>query len=74
MTLAQAVSAPELVLTVEEIAAVEHAIVPTLRFRLRVDAGGREVRSLALNVQVRIDATRRSYEACLLYTSPSPRD
>jgi len=63
VTLAQAVSAPELVLTVEEIAAVEHAIVPTLRFRLRVGAGGREVRSLALNVQVRIDATRRSYEA-----------
>ncbi len=62
MTVAEVVPAPELALAVEDISAVEHAIVPTLRFRVRVDAGGREVRSLALNVQLRIDATRRSYE------------
>ena len=62
MTVAEVVPAPELALAVEDVSAVEHAIVPTLRFRVRVDAGGREVRSLALNVQLRIDATRRSYE------------
>jgi hypothetical protein len=55
-------SAPELELTVLEVAASPHAVVPTLCFRLRVDAGAREVRSLALNVQLRIDATRRRYE------------
>jgi len=55
-------SAPELEVAIEEVAAVEHAVVPTLRIRLHVDSGGRDIRSLALNVQLRLDATRRSYE------------
>ncbi|MFL5955487.1 MAG: DUF6084 family protein [Gaiellaceae bacterium] len=54
--------APQLDLVVEDVTAVEHVAVPTIAFRVHVDAGGREVRALALNVQLRIDATRRSYE------------
>jgi hypothetical protein len=49
-------AAPELAFAVEDVTAVVHAVVPTLCFRLRLDAGEREVRSLGLNVQVRIDA------------------
>jgi hypothetical protein len=52
-------AAPELELAIGELSAVAHAAVPTLCFRLCIDAHGREVRSVALNVQVRIDATRR---------------
>jgi hypothetical protein len=59
----EATAAPQLGLTVSDVSAVAEAVVPTLRFRLRVDAAGREVRALALNVQVRIDAARRRYEA-----------
>ncbi len=62
MSAVAAIAAPELDLAVEEVTAVEHAVVPTLCVRLHVDARGREVRSLALNVQLRLDATRRSYE------------
>jgi hypothetical protein len=54
--------APSLEFAVDDVTAVAHAAVPTLCFRLHLDAGGREVRSLGLNVQVRIDATRRRYE------------
>lgn len=54
--------APQLALSVDEVTAVAFAAVPTLCFRLHVDAGAREVRSVGLNVQVRIDATRRRYE------------
>lgn len=43
--------------------ALEHAVVPTLCFRVAIDAGGADVRSLALNVQLRIDAARRAYDA-----------
>jgi hypothetical protein len=55
-------AAPTLELTVEDVTAAAHAVIPTLSFRLRLDAGDREVRSVALNVQLRIDATRRRYE------------
>ena len=41
---------------------MEYAAVPTLRFGLRVQSSA-PVRSVALNVQVRIAATRRSYSA-----------
>lgn len=47
---------------VEHVRALEHAVVPTLVFDVHVDAAGREVRSLGLNVQVRIDAPRRAYD------------
>jgi hypothetical protein len=56
-------AAPEVDFAVEGVTALAHAVVPTIRFRLRLDAGGREVRSLGLNVQLRIDATRRRYES-----------
>ena len=63
MTVASpAVEAPQLDFRVESVEAVEHAVVPTLAFGLRIDAGGREIRSLALDVQVRIAATRRRYD------------
>ncbi len=62
MTSVAASSAPELEFAIDGVTAVVHAAVPTLCFRLRLDADGREVRSLALNVQLRIDATRRRYE------------
>jgi hypothetical protein len=53
---------PQLDFRVEGVEALEHAVVPTLCFRLGIDAGGRDVRSLALNVQIRIDAARRAYD------------
>ncbi len=62
MTSVAASVAPEVTYAVEDVTAVVHAVVPTLGFRLRLDSGDREVRSLGLNVQLRIDATRRRYE------------
>jgi len=56
------VEAPQLDFQVEQVDAVEHAVVPTLAFAIRIDAGGYEIRSLALDVQVRIAATRRRYD------------
>jgi Family of unknown function (DUF6084) len=53
---------PQLEFSVEDVTAVGHAVVPTLCFRVAVEAGGREIRSLALNVQLRIDAARRAYD------------
>jgi Family of unknown function (DUF6084) len=56
-------AAPKLAFSVEDGGVLEHAAVPTLRFALRVEeAGGGSVRSVSLNVQVRIAATRRSYD------------
>ncbi len=59
---ASAIEAPRLDFRVESVTAAEHAVVPALVFRLHVDAGGREIRALALNVQLRLDAPRRSYD------------
>jgi Family of unknown function (DUF6084) len=53
-------AAPELAFSVVDGDVLEHAAVPTLRFVLRVESTG-EVRSVSLNVQVRIAATRRPY-------------
>jgi hypothetical protein len=53
-------AAPELGFLVEDGGVLEHAAVPTLRFALRVESTG-EVRSLSLNVQLRIAATQRAY-------------
>jgi hypothetical protein len=55
------VAPPRLDFRVESLAAAEYAAVPTLVFRVHVDAGGREIRSLSLNTQLRIDAARRRY-------------
>lgn len=54
---------PELIFGVESAEAVEHAIVPTLSLRLRVERrGGGPVHSIGLSTQIRIAATRRSYD------------
>jgi hypothetical protein len=55
---------PELAFSIEAAGVLEHAALPTLRFDLRIDSGGSAVRSLALNVQLRIAATGRSYSEC----------
>jgi Family of unknown function (DUF6084) len=53
-------AAPELAFSVEDGGVLDHAAVPTLRFALRVDTTA-DVRSLSLNVQLRIAATQRAY-------------
>ena len=56
--------APELTFAVEDAGAMAHAAVPTLRFAVRVEsASAARIRSVALNVQLRIAATRRHYDA-----------
>ncbi len=53
---------PELDFVVEDVVAMAHTAVPTLAFRVRVTGRGpEEVRGVALECQVRIDATRRRY-------------
>jgi hypothetical protein len=52
---------PDLAFAVTDGARLEHAAAPTLRFVLRVDSGGAAVRSVLLDTQVRIAATRRAY-------------
>jgi Family of unknown function (DUF6084) len=56
--------APELTFEIRSGDVLEHAAVPTLRFVLAVATVGAaaQVRSVALNVEVRIAATRRRYE------------
>ncbi|PZS11075.1 MAG: hypothetical protein DLM64_07380 [Solirubrobacterales bacterium] len=53
--------APELSFTVLGCEPLPHAAAPTLRFSLAIDAGGAAVRSVMLEVQVRIAATQRGY-------------
>jgi Family of unknown function (DUF6084) len=53
-------AAPELAFEIEDGGVLDPAAVPTLRFLLRVESSA-PVRSLALNIQVRIAATRRRY-------------
>jgi Family of unknown function (DUF6084) len=58
-----AASSPILAFAVRDGGVLEHAAVPTLRFALNVRSeGGEEVRSVALNVQLRVAATRRAYD------------
>lgn len=52
---------PELAFTVLGSEPLNHAAAPTLRFSLGVDARGAAVRSVMLEVQVRIAATQRGY-------------
>ena len=54
-------SIPQLALAVTDAARLEHAAVPTLRFALRITSAGVAVRSVLLDVQIRIAATRRAY-------------
>jgi Family of unknown function (DUF6084) len=60
MEAAAGVVAPELSFAVEDGGVLEHAAVPTLLFRVRVESTG-EVRSLSLSVQLRIAAPGRTY-------------
>lgn len=54
-------SVPELSFTVLGCEPLPHAAAPTLRFSLAIDAGVAAVRSVMLEVQVRIAATQRGY-------------
>jgi hypothetical protein len=57
-------SPPELAFAVQTVEADRFALVPTLVFRVAVQrVGGNPVRSIALNTQIRIAATRRSYDS-----------
>jgi hypothetical protein len=56
------IGAPKLDFEVVDVEPLAPAAAPTLSFRLRIDAGGQEIRALALNVQLRIDAARRPYD------------
>jgi hypothetical protein len=55
--------APELQFSVNDGGVLKHAAVPTLRFGVEIGTVGAaaQVRSVALNVEVRIAATRRRY-------------
>jgi hypothetical protein len=53
-------AAPALAFSIEDGGVLDYAAVPTLRFGLRVEASA-PVRSLSLNVQVRIAAIQRGY-------------
>lgn len=46
---------------VEGVEPLHSAAAPTLRFALRIDAGGRAIRSIALSVRLQIHAERRRY-------------
>ncbi|MEA2450463.1 MAG: hypothetical protein QOG63_2395 [Thermoleophilaceae bacterium] len=50
----------ELAFSIEDAGVLEHAAAPTLRFDLRIESP-RDIRSVALNVEIRIAATRRAY-------------
>jgi hypothetical protein len=55
-------SPPKLEFIVENAYAVKYSVVPTLGFELGIERpDGGAIRSIALNVQLRIAATRRSY-------------
>jgi hypothetical protein len=54
-------AAPQLSFAVESARSLSPAAAPTLRFGLRIDAEGAAVRSVLLDVQIRIAATRRGY-------------
>jgi hypothetical protein len=54
---------PRLRFAVLDAARMEHTAVPTLRFALRIESEGAEpVRSVLLDVQIRIAARRRAYD------------
>jgi Family of unknown function (DUF6084) len=63
LPIAGAAFAPELQFSVRDGGVLEHAAVPTLRFAVEVGTVGAaaQVQSVALNVEVRIAATRRRY-------------
>lgn len=54
---------PRLDFAVEHVAALRPAAAPTLRFALAIDAGGAAIHSVVLDVQLRLAAPRRAYDA-----------
>jgi hypothetical protein len=54
-------AAPEVTFEVEDARVLEHAAVPTIAFALVVESPG-DIRSVLLNVEIRIAATRRHYD------------
>jgi len=63
-TAATALAVPDLRFAVDGVAPVRFSAGPMLRFSVRVDErSGTPIQSLNLNVQIRIDATRRAYDA-----------
>ena len=58
---ASAGAVPELGFTVLGCEPLRHAAAPSLRFSLAIDAQGAAVRSVMLDVQLRIAATQRGY-------------
>lgn len=56
-------AAPALDFSVASVEALRPSAAPTLRFTLALDAGDVAVRSVMLDVQVQIAATRRRYDA-----------
>ena len=59
---ATAGAVPELGFTVLACEPLPHAAAPSLRFSLGIDAQGAAVRSVMLDVQIRIAATQRQYD------------
>ena len=59
---APAGAVPELGFTVLACEPLPHAAAPSLRFSLGIDAQGAAVRSVMLDVQIRIAATQRQYD------------
>ena len=59
---APAGAAPQLGFTVLACEPLPHAAAPSLRFSLGIDAQGAAVRSVMLDVQIRIAATQRQYD------------
>jgi hypothetical protein len=54
---------PDLSFAIEDASAVDHAAVPTLSFRLRIEsAGGVPIRAILLTTQIQIAARRRPYD------------
>jgi hypothetical protein len=56
-------AAPQLAFAVTDGGVLDHAAVPTLRFALAIESvsGPASIRSVALSVEIRIGATRRTY-------------
>jgi hypothetical protein len=54
---------PELGFAIEGVEAERFAVTPTLVFALRIDAPGQSIRNIALRCQIRIEPTRRGYDA-----------
>lgn len=63
MSLSEPLVATDPVFSVLDVAPVAHAAAPTLEFSMHVsDPDGRQIHTIALSAQIRIDPARRSYD------------